>query len=108
VYQVSAEKSSVWDANVERVLALVFVAFELRFASLFELVFEFVFELLLLLPPMLASTIIRMTTPTPINASTAPIPRIHGQTLRFCGVIGGIGDHCGGGGVEAGGICPGP
>src|SRR5688572_13849215 len=56
---------------------------------------------------MLASTMIRTTTPIPMNTSTAPMPRIHGQTLRFCGVNGGIGDHCGGGGVDGGG-CPGP
>jgi hypothetical protein len=42
-----------------------------------------------------------------MNTSTAPMPRIHGQTLRFCGAIGGMGDHWGGG-VEDGGICPGP
>jgi hypothetical protein len=92
------------------VFAFVFAAFELRFASRFEFAFEFVFALLLF--PMLANTTIRITTPIPLNTSTAPIPRIHGQTLRFCGVIGGIGDHWGGGGVDGGGIdgggCPGP
>jgi hypothetical protein len=37
-----------------------------------------------------------------MKASTAPIPKIHGHTLRFGGIVGGIGDHTGGG-VEDGG-----
>jgi hypothetical protein len=105
-FQSSVEKSSVKDDNVERVFVLL--VFELRLDTrVFEFTFVFAFPLLLLFPPMLASAMIKMTTPIPMKASTAPIPRIHGQTLRFCGVIGGIGDHCGGG-VCDGGICPGP
>src|ERR1044072_5555728 len=72
---------------------------------------EFAFELefaLLLLSLMLANTITRMSAPTPMKTTIAPIPKIHGQTLRFCGgITGGIGDH-GGGGVEGGGAWPGP
>lgn len=59
--------------------------------------------LLLLLLLMLASAIIKMKTPMPMNASTAPIPKIQGHTLRFGAAIGGIGDHTGGG-VEGGGV----
>jgi hypothetical protein len=55
------------------------------------------FELLLLALVILATARIRITTPIPINTNTAPMPRSHGQTLRFCGAVGGIGDHAGGG-----------
>ncbi|PYS21597.1 MAG: hypothetical protein DMF72_16700 [Acidobacteria bacterium] len=47
---------------------------------------------------MLATATIKMTTPITIKTSTAPIPKIHGQTLRFCGCAGGIGDQAGGDG----------
>lgn len=57
---------------------------------------------------------IKITTPIPMKTSTAPIPRIHGQALRFCGVDGGIGLHAGGAGGGIGcdggggvGICEG-
>src|SRR5262249_10197801 len=109
LYQFSVEKSSVYDDNVARVFAFAFVLpFRLaKRAFAFELLFAFALLLLLLL--MLASAMIRINPPIPMNKSTAPIPRIHGQRLRFCGAIGGIGDHCGGG-VDGGcgGICPGP
>src|SRR6478736_6193787 len=106
LYQFSVEKSSVYEDNVARVFAFAFVL-PLRFAQralAFALLFAF--ELLLLLP-MLASAMIRINPPIPMNTNTAPMPRIQGQTLRFCGAIGGIGDHCGGGADDSG-ICPGP
>jgi len=41
----------------------------------------------------------------PINTNTAPMPRSQGQTLRFCGAEGGIGDQAGGGvGLAGGGV----
>jgi len=50
-----------------------------------------------------------------MKTNTAPIPKIQGQTLRFCGVDGGIGLHAGaaggGSGCDGGGggvgICEG-
>src|SRR2546423_9249726 len=57
---------------------------------------------------MLAKTTIKMRAPTPRKTRIAPMPRIHGHALRFCGgITGGIGDQAGGG-VEDGGVCPGP
>src|SRR5258708_6834984 len=111
VPQTLFEKSSVKVDNVERELVLVFVSsafvflFVLRFATLFEL-FELRLLLLLLLSlVMLLTAKTRITTPMPMNTSTAPIPSSQGQTLRFCGPGGGIGLQAGGGVV--GGACPG-
>jgi hypothetical protein len=52
---------------------------------------------------MLATAKIRITTPIPMNTKTAPMPSNQGQTLRFCGAAGGIGDHAGGGAAAGGG-----
>jgi hypothetical protein len=89
----------VKDDKVDRVFVLSFVS---EFAFLFALRFATreleLFELLLLVFVILAIAKISMTTPITINTKTAPMPRIHGKALRFCGVGGGIGDHAGGGG----------
>src|SRR5436190_6775727 len=106
----SFEKSSVIEVRVERVfafsLALVFPAVEFALRLRLLLTDRFVFELplllLLLSLVMLAIAKIKITTPMPMKTSTAPIPSSHGQTLRFCGVDGGIGDHAGGGGGGGG------
>src|SRR5437762_13759105 len=104
VPHVSEEKSSVNEDKSERTFALVLAIvfeFTFRFAKRKLLLFELASRLLLLLL-MLAIARTRMTRPIPMNMSTAPIPRIHGQTLRFCGTMGGIGDQTGGG-IDAGG-----
>ena len=51
----------------------------------------------------------RITSPIPKNTRTAPIPRIHGHALRFCGCAMGIGDQAGGGvgGGVSDGVAPG-
>src|SRR5882762_3365671 len=110
VPQTLFEKSSVKVDKVERELVLVFVSsafvflFVLRFATLFEL-FELRLLLLLLSLVMLLTAKTRITTPIPMNTSTAPIPSSQGQMLRFCGPGGGIGLQAGGG--VGGGACPG-
>src|SRR5204863_6720804 len=80
----------------------------LRLVLRFMLVFAFATRLLLLVFVTFTIAKIRIASPIPRKTSTAPIPKSHGQTLRFCGAAGGIGDHggcCGGGG--GGGVdCP--
>src|ERR1041384_8421614 len=102
----SLEKSSVKVVRDERVLALSFafvpVEFTFRLVLRFAMRFELL-PLLLLSLVMLAMAKIKITTPIPMNTRTAPMPSNHGQTLRFCGAGGGIGDHCGGGGAGGGG-----
>jgi hypothetical protein len=103
--QFLLEKSSVNEVNEERVLLFELLfefefrfpfAFVLRFALRLLLVFMFTTRLLLSFVT-LAITIIRTTRPIPRNTRTAPMPSSQGQTLRFCGAAGGIGDHWGGG-----------
>src|SRR2546427_12836868 len=106
VPQLSFEKSSVKDVNVERVLVFSFVFSFVFLLVFFVATFElalFVFPLLLFSLVTLAIANTKMTMPIPINTSTAPMPNTHGQTLRFCAAGGGIGDHggCDGGGSGA-------
>src|SRR5215510_1221507 len=110
VPQLWVEKSSVKDVNDERVLVFSLLSeFVLMFSLLFVLrlaTFEFeLFELLLavLLFVTLAMAKTRITSPIPTNTSTAPIPRIHGQTLRFWAAGGGMGDQGGWAGGGGGG-----
>src|ERR1041385_3501841 len=115
VHQVSSEKSSVTDVSDERVFALSFelllslmfrLLFVFRFALRFVLVLAFASRLLLLVFVIFVIATIRIINPITMKTSTAPMPRSHGQTLRFDGG-GGIGDHwgcCGGGG--GGGVWP--
>jgi hypothetical protein len=104
------------EVSDERVLALLFelvLSFALRLLLVFRLAFRFVlvFALAIRLPLFVLVIFvianIRITSPMPINTSTAPIPRSQGQTLRFRGALGGIGDHAGGGWGGGGGVCPG-
>src|SRR5260370_5173668 len=100
VPQLCVEKSSVKVVRSERVFALLFalaLALELEVAVRFAERLLLFPRLLLLSLATLAIANIRMTTPMPIKASTAPIPNSQGQTLRFCGCTGGIGDQDGGG-----------
>ncbi len=115
VPQVLCEKSSVKVARVEREFVFVFVFVSSVFVFLFALrlatrVLE-LFELLLLVLVTLKATKTRIPPPISINTSTAPIPRSHGQMLRFCAAGGGMGDQAGGGAADIGGgaccTCPG-
>src|SRR5438132_5959640 len=100
---VSDERVFVFSLLLAFVLSLVFLlVFVFRLAVRFAFVFVFATRLLLSFV-ILAIAKIKMTSPIPRNTSTAPIPRSHGQTLRFCGATGGIGDHAGGGCGGAGG-----
>jgi len=107
---VSDERAFVFSLLLAFQFSLVFLlVFVFRLAVRFEFVFEFEFATRLLLSfVILAIAKIKMTSPIPRNTSTAPIPRSHGQTLRFCGATGGIGDQAGGGGGGGGGgaACP--
>ena len=89
------------DDEVDRVPVFAFdseFALEFRLAKRALLLFELVAARLLLLSlVILAMAKIRITTPMPMNTSTAPMPRIHGQTLRFWVCGGGIGAQAGGG-----------
>ena len=93
----------VFEFSFAFVLVLSFVfrlAFEFRFAERF--VFVLATRLLLSLV-ILAIANTRMTKPITTKTSTAPIPKNHGHTLRFCGAGGGIGDQAGGGAGLCGG-----
>src|SRR5256885_15132949 len=109
--QLEVEKSSVYEVSDERVFefsfAFVFVLpFVFRLALAFRFAVRFVLAFarrLLLSFVILAIAKIRITKPIPMKTSTAPIPNIQGQTLRFCGAGGGIGDQAGGGAGLCGG-----
>jgi hypothetical protein len=97
----------VKDESVDRVLAFA-LEFAFRLPNRELLLLESAPARLLLLLLTLASAMIRIRTPMPMKTSTAPIPKTQGQTLRFWGVIGGIGDHAGGGVGGGGGAWPPP
>src|ERR1044071_330259 len=98
VPQLSFEKSSLKDVNVERVLVFSFVFSFVFLLAFFVATFElalFVFPVLLFSLVTLAIAKTKMTRPIPTNTSTAPIPSSQGQTLRFRATGGGSGDHGG-------------